>query len=136
VCTLNLMSVLCIPRLCGSYGAMDGGNLCDALVDFTSGLSEMINMKEEDYKNNEEKREKLRKQLLKKHDQHALMCCAISVWILIKRWKMPVMKRILNCHLNKLSLCSQQIRPNSKPGLKQVSLWDMLMESLLSKILI
>lgn len=58
---------------------MDGGNLCDALVDFTSGLSEMVDLKNGGYKVDEEKRNLLRKQMLRKHDEHALMCCAIAV---------------------------------------------------------
>jgi hypothetical protein len=66
---------------------MDGGNLCDALVDFTSGLSEMISLKEDNYKTDEGKKETLRKQLLKKHEQHALMCCAISVRQLFRNFK-------------------------------------------------
>lgn len=65
-------------RLCGSYGAMDGGNLCDALVDFTSGLSERVDLKD-GYKTDEDKKNLLRKQMLRKHDEHALMCCAIAV---------------------------------------------------------
>ncbi|CAL8072205.1 unnamed protein product [Orchesella dallaii] len=63
-------------KLCGSYGALDGGNLCDALIDFTSGIGEMINLRE-GYTSLESK-EKLRKQMLRRHDEHALMCCAIS----------------------------------------------------------
>ncbi|CAG7838641.1 unnamed protein product [Allacma fusca] len=64
-------------KLCGSYGAMDGGNLCDALVDFTSGLAEMILLKE-GYRD-EPKKNQLRKSMLREYDEHALMCCAISV---------------------------------------------------------
>lgn len=64
-------------RLCGSYGAMDGGNLCDALVDFTSGLAEMILLKE-GYRD-EPKKVELRKIMLREYEDHALMCCAISV---------------------------------------------------------
>ncbi|ODN01183.1 Calpain-5 [Orchesella cincta] len=63
-------------KLCGSYGALDGGNLCDALIDFTSGIGEMINLRE-GYSSLESK-EQLRKQMLRRHDEHALMCCAIS----------------------------------------------------------
>ncbi|XP_037052376.1 calpain-5-like [Bradysia coprophila] len=65
-------------KLCGSYGVLHGGNLCDALVDFTSGLSEVIELKENGYKTDVIAKHKLRKQLLRKHEEHALMCCAIS----------------------------------------------------------
>ena len=73
------MTFFTLFRLCGSYGVLHGGNICDALVDFTSGLSEMIELNENAYKTDEVARNKLRKQLLRKHDDHALMCCAISV---------------------------------------------------------
>lgn len=69
---------ICVRRLCGSYGAMEGGTLADALVDFTSGLSEMIELKNNGYED-EEKRNKLRKSLLHEHENHSLMCCAITV---------------------------------------------------------
>jgi hypothetical protein len=36
-----------ICRLNGSYAALDGGNLADALVDFTGGVAEMIQLKSE-----------------------------------------------------------------------------------------
>ncbi len=61
---------------------MDGGNLCDALVDFTSGLSERVELKNGGYKTDEDKRDSLRKQMLSKHAEYALMCCAIAVCIL------------------------------------------------------
>lgn len=76
---IKFFDFLYLRRLCGSYGALHGGNLCDALVDFTSGLSEMIELKENGYKTDEIAKNKLRKQLLRKHEEHALMCCAISV---------------------------------------------------------
>ena len=71
------MGFLLFYRLCGSYGAMDGGNLCDALVDFTSGLAEMILLKE-GYRD-EPKKSELRKTMLRECEDHALMCCAIAV---------------------------------------------------------
>jgi len=65
-------------RLCGSYASLHGGNLCDALVDFTSGLSQRVELKDEKFAN-EEERKLLRRQLRKDHEKHALMSCAISV---------------------------------------------------------
>ena len=65
---------------------MDGGNLADALVDFTSGLSEMIELKNNGYED-EEKRNELRKILLREHEEHALMCCAITVSILYLQFR-------------------------------------------------
>ena len=46
-------------------------------MDFTSGLAEMILLKE-GYRE-EAKKNQLRKTLLRDHEEHALMCCAISV---------------------------------------------------------
>ena len=34
-------------RLLGSYEALDGGNLSDALVDFTGGVSELVLLQSE-----------------------------------------------------------------------------------------
>ena len=35
-------------RLHGTYEVLDGGNLSDALVDFTSGVSEVINIENDE----------------------------------------------------------------------------------------
>jgi hypothetical protein len=34
-------------RFNGSYAGLDGGNLADALVDFTGGVAEMIQLRDE-----------------------------------------------------------------------------------------
>ena len=65
----------------GSYGALDGGNLSDALVDFTSGISEMIDLtlKNEMFQRHPEEKKELFDTLALELEDHALMCAAITV---------------------------------------------------------
>lgn len=65
-------------KLAGSYEALDGGNLCDALVDFTGGISETTELQEGHYSEDDEKKYQLFKNLTMEMDSHSLMCCAIS----------------------------------------------------------
>ena len=58
---------------------MDGGNLGDALVDFTSGVSEVISI-EDDYKTDDlDKKKELFKLMADEIEDHALMCSAVKV---------------------------------------------------------
>jgi len=66
-------------RLFGTYEALDGGGLEEALVDFTGGVAETIELQSEEYKNNEENREKLYAILKKAIDGNSLMAAAIPV---------------------------------------------------------
>ena len=66
-------------RVNGTYEALDGGNLSDALLDFSGGISEVISLKDGNYTTDEEKRTELYKRLLKHKENHALMCCAVEV---------------------------------------------------------
>jgi len=67
-------------KIHGSYEALDGGNLSDALVDFTGGVSELVSLEneagvkvfEEDQKKNE-----LFNRVFEEVSEHALVCCAI-----------------------------------------------------------
>jgi len=63
----------------GTYEALDGGNLSDALLDFTGGISEMIDIKAGGYGSDEEKRKEFFNVLYKHKENHALMCCAVEV---------------------------------------------------------
>uniref|UniRef100_A0A0K2V2R8 Calpain catalytic domain-containing protein n=1 Tax=Lepeophtheirus salmonis TaxID=72036 RepID=A0A0K2V2R8_LEPSM len=65
-------------KLHGNYAVLQGGNLSDALVDFTSGVSEVIGM-EGDSKihNNEDMKNELFKTMIHEVEEHSLMCCAI-----------------------------------------------------------
>lgn len=66
-------------KLAGCYEALDGGNTADALVDFTGGVSEQIDMLEEGYTGDEEKRTLLFEKLLKVHNREGLLSASIRV---------------------------------------------------------
>jgi hypothetical protein len=44
---IHILSSLLLCRFNGSYAGLDGGNLADALVDFTGGVAEMIQLRDE-----------------------------------------------------------------------------------------
>ena len=67
-------------RLHGSYEALDGGNLSDALVDFTGGVSELISLESETgvkLFEDDHKRSELFSRLSDEISEHSLVCCAI-----------------------------------------------------------
>lgn len=63
----------------GCYEALDGGNTADALVDFTGGVSEPIDLLENGHKEDEEKRDELFERVLKVHNRGGLISCSIRV---------------------------------------------------------
>lgn len=63
---------LCVPRMVGSYEALQGGLTSEALTDFTGGITERIVIKDETIKN-------LFKTCYKAHRKGALMGCSIDV---------------------------------------------------------
>ncbi|XP_013926091.1 PREDICTED: calpain-5-like [Thamnophis sirtalis] len=66
-------------KLSGCYEALDGGNTGDALVDFTGGVSEPIDLVEGGYANDEAKRTLLFERVLKVHNRGGLISCSIKV---------------------------------------------------------
>ncbi|XP_041663297.1 calpain-5-like [Cheilinus undulatus] len=64
-------------KMCGCYEALDGGNTADALVDFTGGVSEPMDLVEKGYKDDKEKREELFERVLKVHNRGGLISCSI-----------------------------------------------------------
>lgn len=60
---------------------LDGGNLSDALVDFTSGVSELIDLraKLETFHQDKEAKRTLFNTMMAELEDHALMCAAITV---------------------------------------------------------
>ncbi|XP_041880152.1 calpain-5 [Corvus kubaryi] len=65
-------------KLSGCYEALDGGNTADALVDFTGGVSEPIDLTEGDYVADEAKRNLLFERVLKVHNRGGLISCSIK----------------------------------------------------------
>lgn len=63
----------------GCYEALDGGNTADALVDFTGGVSEPMDLIENGYKADDEKRNELFERVLKVHNRGGLISCSIRV---------------------------------------------------------
>lgn len=67
-------------KIHGSYEALDGGNLSDALVDFTGGVSELITLENDTglkLYDDEEKKSELYNRVFQEVSEHALVCCAI-----------------------------------------------------------
>ncbi|XP_070605591.1 calpain-5 isoform X2 [Erythrolamprus reginae] len=65
-------------KLSGCYEALDGGNTGDALVDFTGGVSEPIDLVEGGYARDEAKRNLLFERVLKVHNRGGLISCSIK----------------------------------------------------------
>lgn len=63
----------------GCYEALDGGELAEALEDFTGGVSESFDMADEHYAENEEKKQEFYDWLKKSLDRGSLICAAIPV---------------------------------------------------------
>ncbi|KAI4899375.1 hypothetical protein NFI96_030260 [Prochilodus magdalenae] len=61
----------------GCYEALDGGNTADALVDFTGGVSEPIDLLEGRFGQEEEARNQLFERVLKVHSRGGLISCSI-----------------------------------------------------------
>ncbi|KAK2490593.1 hypothetical protein MC885_014913, partial [Smutsia gigantea] len=65
-------------KLAGCYQALDGGNTADALVDFTGGVSEPIDLTEGDFANDEAKRNQLFERVLKVYSRGGLISASIK----------------------------------------------------------
>lgn len=63
----------------GSYEALADGHLADALVDFTGGVSETLDLKSNDYDEQEDKRSILFEKLMDEVKDHSVMCSVITV---------------------------------------------------------
>lgn len=67
-------------KLHGCYAVLDGGNLSDALVDFTSGVSEVIDLNTiiSQLRGDPDAKKAFFNTMEKELEDHALMCCAIQ----------------------------------------------------------
>ena len=77
VCLNSNQSFICI-RLHGSYEALKGGKASEAMVDFTGGVTEAIDLKKP--------APKLFRNLLKASERNALMSCSIGVRMALRGW--------------------------------------------------
>jgi len=66
-------------KLAGSYEALEAGNPADALVDFTGGVSETIDLVKGNYINELEKRKTLHKKLVQLMDRKCMASASIKV---------------------------------------------------------
>uniref|UniRef100_A0AAY4CJ10 Calpain 5 n=1 Tax=Denticeps clupeoides TaxID=299321 RepID=A0AAY4CJ10_9TELE len=64
-------------KIDGCYEALDGGNTADALVDFTGGVSESIDLLQEKFAENEAERNNLFERILKVHHRGGLISASI-----------------------------------------------------------
>ncbi len=67
------------PRLAGSYEALSGGQTGDALVDFTGGVNEAIDIREGGYQSDEAKQQELFVKMEHGHSHKSLISCSIHV---------------------------------------------------------
>ena len=67
-------------RLAGSYEALEAGNPAEALVDFTGGVSEYIDLVSGNYANDLEKRKVLFQKLYKYMDRQSMTSASIKVF--------------------------------------------------------
>lgn len=65
--------------MAGSYEALESGNPADALVDFTGGVSESIDLVKGAYKDDLEKRKTLHQKLVKLLSRNAMASASIKV---------------------------------------------------------
>ena len=66
-------------RLAGSYEALEAGNPAEALVDFTGGVSETVDLVQGNHANDLEKRKELFQKLYKYMDRESLVSASIKV---------------------------------------------------------
>ncbi|XP_076002185.1 calpain-5a [Genypterus blacodes] len=65
-------------KMYGCYEVLDGGNTADALVDFTGGVSQPLDLIETGVKGDKEKINELFERVLKVHERGGLISCSIK----------------------------------------------------------
>lgn len=65
-------------KIAGSYEALSGGNTGDALIDFTGGISELINLEEGNVKSDPAKKDKFFGAMNKAFRRHAMISASIE----------------------------------------------------------
>ena len=65
--------------MAGSYEALTGGQTGDALVDFTGGVNEAIDIREGGYQSDQQKQKELFITMEHGHSHKSLISCSIAV---------------------------------------------------------
>ena len=78
-CYLLGIPIIFHNRLAGSYEALEAGNPAEALVDFTGGVSEYIDIVAGNYANDLERRKELFQKLYKYMDRQSMTSASIKV---------------------------------------------------------
>lgn len=65
--------------MAGSYEALTGGQTGDALVDFTGGVNEAIDIREGAYQGDDLKQQELFGKMAHGHSHRSLISCSIAV---------------------------------------------------------
>ena len=76
---MHYYTIFFFPRLAGSYEELEAGNTGDALVDFTGGVCESINLKDGGYSQDTEKRQTLFKSMERAMREKSLISASIRV---------------------------------------------------------
>lgn len=76
---IDLVYFIFILRLFGNYEVLDGGELAEALEDFTGGVSDTMNLKEMEVSEKIEERTGLFERMKKEMDRNSLMAASIPV---------------------------------------------------------
>ena len=75
-------------RLAGSYEALTGGQTGDALVDFTGGVNETVDIREGGYQSDEAKQQELFAKMEHGHNHKSLISCSIHVRSVSQVWRL------------------------------------------------
>jgi len=81
ICLFTYFAYIHRCRLFGCYEALDGGELAEALADFTGGVSELMDLTNALFLNDEARRDEFYNWLVRADDNNSLMCAAIAVSI-------------------------------------------------------
>jgi len=79
VSTFTYESAECGCRLFGCYEALNGGELSEALEDFTGGVSETVDLNNAPFLTDEAEYDRFYEWLVRAVDNGSVMCAAITV---------------------------------------------------------
>ena len=112
-----------MAKLHGSYESLKGGSTVEAMVEFTGGISEIVNLNKISISDSE-----LFNNLLKAHSKRSLNCCSIQPDKTVheKQTKMGLIKesRDVNININKSQrICAGSCLLYHQSGQGDVGVW-------------